>query len=355
MANAAFLASFAWQIAYSLAAPTPGTTTPATPVADPGWKKEPRGRGTFSILSSSVLTLALCVWTAIHPNIRPGVSSRRRVVHKLLLVILGMLAPEVVLAIASGQWREARRFHRNWCKFYGVDPGSKGDTLRMQGAFFVTMGGVSLVPARTIPASIHNTVSPDGYLKLSRTGVSLEVIEATRTEVEDGSELERLISAKPEPGGVGEPAKKSPEEGILKKEFIHFLDVQDKAKAEMLGKTLACLQALWMLMQCIVRKAGGLPVTLLEIHVAMHVVCAVGMYGFWLNKPQDVGEPISVITHGDRTQNLVEVAYNQKWYNNEYTGLKVEVGEFNEFRRDRTGNTCRAGGKRGGGCFAGWG
>lgn len=34
-----------------------------------GWHPEPERRGTFSILSSCVITLALCVWTSIHLNI----------------------------------------------------------------------------------------------------------------------------------------------------------------------------------------------------------------------------------------------------------------------------------------------
>lgn len=65
-----------------------------------------------------------------------------------------------------------------------------------------------------------------------------------------------------------------------------------------------------MLLQCIVRKASGLPVTLLEIHVAMHVICAIGMYGFWLNKPQDVGEPLPVpgtVAGNDPVQLAVEI------------------------------------------------
>lgn len=46
-----------------------------------------------------------------------------------------------------------------------------------------------------------------------------------------------------------------------------------------------------MILQCVTRKASGLPVTLLELHIAMHVVCALIMYLLWWDKPQDINEP----------------------------------------------------------------
>jgi hypothetical protein len=344
MSNAAILASFAWQAAYSLAAPTPNITAAAaaTPIADPGWKKEPKGRGTFSIILTSVLTLGLCVWTAIHPNVKPNASTWQKAKYRLLFVVVGMLAPEVVLAVAFYEWREARTFHRDWCRLYDIKPGSKQDTLRMKGAFFVSMGGVSLAPAYKIPSNFNNILSADAYLKLAQTntmGKNVEVqkvrelaqaaaeaeIEAAKTEAAvevaglddpDQSELEGELGsllgaggrepkvrgqAKGEPGEPGEP------EMIIRRDFVHYREVQDKGKADMLGKTLVCVQALWMLVQCLVRKASGLPVTLLEIHVSMHVICAIGMYGFWFNKPQDVGEPVPIGATSDPGQFYLEI------------------------------------------------
>src|ERR1700712_543806 len=40
--------------------------------AAPKWHAESNQRGTFSILSSCLATLALCVWSAIHINIVPN-------------------------------------------------------------------------------------------------------------------------------------------------------------------------------------------------------------------------------------------------------------------------------------------
>lgn len=33
------------------------------------WRPEPKYRGTYSILSSCLITMALCVWSAVHLNL----------------------------------------------------------------------------------------------------------------------------------------------------------------------------------------------------------------------------------------------------------------------------------------------
>jgi hypothetical protein len=63
----------------------------------------------------------------------------------------------------------------------------------------------------------------------------------------------------------------------------HFLEIsedaiEDRSKADGIAKTLACVQVLWMVIQCIGRKAGNLPISLLELHTLLHVGCALCMY-----------------------------------------------------------------------------
>jgi hypothetical protein len=67
----------------------------------------------------------------------------------------------------------------------------------------------------------------------------------------------------------------------------HFLEVderavQDKSKADLLAKMLLCVQVTWIVIQCIGRKAAGYPISLLEIHVLVHIACALIMYAFWV-------------------------------------------------------------------------
>lgn len=66
----------------------------------------------------------------------------------------------------------------------------------------------------------------------------------------------------------------------------HFLDISretisDKSKANLIGKGLICIQVTWMVIQCIARKGAGYPLTLLEVHTMVHVVCALILYTFW--------------------------------------------------------------------------
>ena len=58
-------------------------------------------------------------------------------------------------------------------------------------------------------------------------------------------------------------------------------DITDKSKADIFTKSLICIQVLWMVIQCIARKAAGYPLTLLEIHTMVHVVCALTLYVLW--------------------------------------------------------------------------
>jgi hypothetical protein len=87
-------------------------------------------------------------------------------------------------------------------------------------------------------------------------------------------------------------------EGIL---FLakhgRFLDtsrsnIQDKSKADTLAKSLVCFQVMWVVGQAIERKVAGYPITLLELHTIVHVVCVIVMYGLWIRKPLNVQNPI---------------------------------------------------------------
>jgi len=66
------------------------------------WHPEPTFRGTFSILSSCLITMALCVWTAVHLNI-PAHREKAAIgfitpqfIRKIKWLFIGLLAPEFV-------------------------------------------------------------------------------------------------------------------------------------------------------------------------------------------------------------------------------------------------------------------
>ena len=74
-----------------------------------------------------------------------------------------------------------------------------------------------------------------------------------------------------------------------------FLD--DKSKSDGLSKLIACLQAVWLIVQVVGGLILGLQITLLEINTLGHVFCALVIYILWWHKPRMVLEPIAL--HGD--------------------------------------------------------
>lgn len=58
-------------------------------------------------------------------------------------------------------------------------------------------------------------------------------------------------------------------------------DIDEKSKADPLQKVLVLIQVSWMVIQCIARRASDLPLSLLEIHTMVHVVCAMILYACW--------------------------------------------------------------------------
>ncbi|KAJ5383003.1 hypothetical protein N7517_000914 [Penicillium concentricum] len=74
-----------------------------------GWVPEPDGRGTWGILSTCVLTIILCCWTSVFPNLpaqSDGAFKKWR--YKFDLACIAILGSEFLLILALGQWSSAR-------------------------------------------------------------------------------------------------------------------------------------------------------------------------------------------------------------------------------------------------------
>ncbi|THY35378.1 hypothetical protein D6D01_01340 [Aureobasidium pullulans] len=88
------------------------------------WHPEPRERGTFSILSSCLTTLVLCVWTAVHLNIPKTGKEHLQKYRKAGWLVLGLLAPELVAWNAWEQYRKASRITQKVYQTYPRTPTS---------------------------------------------------------------------------------------------------------------------------------------------------------------------------------------------------------------------------------------
>ncbi len=78
-----------------------------------GWTSSPNTRGTSDILVTCLVTTFLCCWTAVYPNIpgpKEGFWAMFR--DKVGLASLGILGPDFLIVLATGQRSSARRSFR---------------------------------------------------------------------------------------------------------------------------------------------------------------------------------------------------------------------------------------------------
>jgi hypothetical protein len=67
-------------------------------------------RTIWNIIWSSLVTLFACIWLSIHPNIpAPQDSWGTRIVRRVWMMALALIAPELVVGWAARQWIHARK------------------------------------------------------------------------------------------------------------------------------------------------------------------------------------------------------------------------------------------------------
>ncbi|KAI0062755.1 hypothetical protein BV25DRAFT_1915883 [Artomyces pyxidatus] len=316
-------------------------------------------RTRYTIIWSSLVTILACVWSAVHRNIAgpaiPGQSRSRRVLGRVLetikIVVVALLVPEWVLAWAVRQFLNARglakelegtRYSARWgwnergwveeelddegaprervdmdivCSEAGKDTpsvrpraeqqafnrsslftdkhaGRLGDKWTNRHGFFIIMGGYHLYnngkPRHPLPRT--------DVVKLVSTG---DLVPPTEDEVRGWSQ------------------------------------------GDALSKTLAVIQTLWFVVQCIARHTEGLPITQLEIMTLAYTTITVAMYAFWWDKPQNVGGPIRVAVLELPAQSR---AGTVPWYTRIFYGIVGAQDDLLDMRKEPCVPTFYSGG-----------
>src|SRR5262245_44955080 len=81
------------------------------------WYSAPNFRGTWDLILSCVLTLTICVWSALHLNVPTEDSRlRERNTRRFRWILLGIFAPELVVSTAFAQYLTARWLRREILK-----------------------------------------------------------------------------------------------------------------------------------------------------------------------------------------------------------------------------------------------
>jgi hypothetical protein len=287
-----------------------------------GWQPNPARRGALSILESCLFTIVACTWSIQHLNVPAPSDSestklRRRIKHALMTVLM----PEVVLAHAIVErtaaiqslkdlreadiedlevcyipwsWRRVVEWFGGlqWkvlgccsCRASGTEgvPAHDGvgmDTSRVKWtlahAYFANMGGLrlesrvsdsivntGLYPSQSIPITTRQ------FSNLRSTGV----IQATPAVAEE--------------------------------------EINDKSKTDYFTKGLAVVQISQLILSLIGRTARHLAISQVEIITVSFAACAIAIYCFAWNKPQNINTtttlPIFVLLDSQTTHMVLEL------------------------------------------------
>jgi hypothetical protein len=174
--------------------------------------------------------------------------------RKLRWLLLGVLAPELPMLFACGQYASAKRSVNDF-----VASGCKREEWTLYHAFYADSGGFVLQPAQSEPFPL--TAKQLFYLVQKKY---VEVPKITREEI------------------------------------------WDKSKADGVTKCLAFFQAGWLVVQSIGRAVENLPVTPFELSTVALVCSSLTTLGFWWCKPLDVHTPTILYTNSSTVDILRE-------------------------------------------------
>ncbi|KAF2095841.1 hypothetical protein NA57DRAFT_43953 [Rhizodiscina lignyota] len=208
-----------------------------------GWFNQSNSRGTMSLMQGCLSAIILCTWDALHLNVPSDDDSyRTTLLRQLKWTLFGILAPEWLAIFALREWFEATRWLDR-----EIDVVAALSAWTRVHSHFVYMGG-------------FNIIFPDGKRYRLNAPQFLALLKV------------RYI----------DPPH------MLKKE------IKDKSKADHLGKGLACLQMLWLVVYLIIRTAQHLPVTTLELFALSVVCCTLFNYVALWEKPKQVEQAVDI-------------------------------------------------------------
>ena len=263
-----------------------------------GWVPSPDGRGTSSLVTTCIITLGLCVWSAIHLSIpKRGETSFQYLMRNVKWCIIGVFGPELVVFAAWRQYISARalstevnkRLKRNHTRDTVSVSASPWQFMFIRPEYTPYSVRMLLIWDQTQPSREKPPSAKKGPWSLTTGfygGMGGFVFELDGPSMKAGAPIidgfQRLtLTAR----GVALLAACGVVPDIQEDEII------DRNKTDGLAKFLACLQTGWMVVQVIARVHAGLPITLLEVNTMGHVFCAFIIYILWWYKPRWINVP----------------------------------------------------------------
>ena len=292
------------------------------------WEPDPTDkRGTWTILSTCIITLTLCVYTSLHLNVPAHKDSAASTFFmKAKYVVFGLLAPELIVFNA---WRQ-RTVASSLVARLRKERGGKQTTpfLRRFLKGLKTLPrkiyqGIEALPKKFTGELEKNTrenglpfvVDKDPWADITLIhgfyivmgGYAFDVSKDTKPRIWP-RKVDRLT-----PSPIAVLGCLISQDRDLK-EVLPFLteeEIWDKSKANGLAKTIVCVQAAWFCAQCIARLGQRMPISLLELNTFAHAICALLVYVLWWNKPLDVHEPTVIdVSQSDAARYICALAWS---------------------------------------------
>ncbi|EKV19533.1 hypothetical protein PDIG_02270 [Penicillium digitatum PHI26] len=74
-----------------------------------GWAQSSDQRGTMDVLWSCGMTILLCCWISVYPNVgSPSDKLYHNICDRFNMFCIALLGPDFILGIALGQWSHAK-------------------------------------------------------------------------------------------------------------------------------------------------------------------------------------------------------------------------------------------------------
>lgn len=254
-----------------------------------GWVSGPDDRGTVDILWSCGVTILLCCWVSVYPNVG-SVSDKwyHPFLDKLNLFCIALLGPDFLFAIAWGQWSKAQAS----IQLFKKQPlSTEVIELRYVHAFFINAGGIHLK-------------SPDfpGGFPI------------------DAPQLHYLIT-----------------NGFVERPNLESMAIDERNSADSLSRVITIFQAFWFGAGIVERACTGLSMTTMELTTSSFVLVMLATSAAWYHKPS-ITKPRyistknlqSVQTIRDFSQANTHPMLPSKWYqtpleyiNQEHFGINL--------------------------------
>ena len=291
----------------------------------PAWRAEPNLRGSFSILSTCLVTMLLCIWTAVHLNIPQHGTKKRLFWRKAMWLAFGLLAPELVAYTAFRQLQEARIFRDQMRA--RLRQNHPAPILRRLSSRCWQLAVAAVKVAQQSCSSAIEHIRSLGKLQYGIHNSGDRFWSGSQRQRSGRYPWSMTHSHFALMGGFafdtrtatvnflpqGRKRMTLTKDGLLflaEKRLDLFPDlsktsIEDRSKANAWAKAIACAQAVWFCLQVITRLCQNLSISLLELNTFAHGICALLTYCMWWDKPLDVEEP--VLMEGEKIHDVCSI------------------------------------------------